>query len=453
MKDGENWFPHKGLPREKIDEKLNWALTQCINYESDGILGFPGTVPSEIGTDVFNTFSRRHPNNIGYHTDENKDPAEMGFIGTQLLEKEFVYGVAEMIGVKNPPKEIDGYVCSGGTDGNYHGLWIARNMFWDKKYTSPLQKNNGIVVIHSFLFHYSIVKSFNRLLHNGPVKNPSCENIDAMLPMNERGELEPGAVEECVRAYQQEGYSRFAVFLTAGTTNMGSIDPVYEICEVLQNLQEELGIQTYVHVDAAFGGFVIPFVEPDCRFAFQHPLVQSVSIDAHKTGWAPYPTGIFLCRKKLLKFTMTEAWYVSGHADYTVPGSRSGAAAAACWAIMHQYGHEGFNGIIQACMENASYLREKLTELPDVHIYNNRLNILAIRMPEGLHISKEVCERFCVVQDRFPKDLTLLKGKDRLSESDMVTVYRFTVMPHVTHASIDQFISSLNLKNLKHSLV
>ncbi len=439
-----DWFPHKGNNIQEINKTLIDSLAQCINYESQPILGFPGTTPNKLALQVHNMFSKRQPNNIGYHTKSaDEKPSEMGFAGTQKLEREFIYGVAQMIGVKNPSKKIDGYLCTGGTDGNDHGLWLARNKLW-KDITVTEGENQGIVVLRSFLFHYSIEKAFHRLLGKNP--NESCKHSNMLLelPTDNNGELEPRVVEEEIRAHHKKGYRRFAVFLTAGTTNMGSIDPVYEICKTLERLRSELYMAAYVHVDAAFGGFVIPFIEPDCKFAFQHPLVGSVSIDAHKTGWVPYSAGIFLCRKGFLEFTKTTARYIYGHTDYTIPGSRSGAIAAACWATLQQHGYEGFNEIIQRCMKHRQYLEDALKTIPGIQIYKGRTNILTVRLSRNLKKRfSEIREQFCIVQDHFPKDLTERDEKTMIIKRTIL-VYRFTIMPHVTKKDIDDFISTLS---------
>ena len=436
----KKWFPLHGETQEKIDKQLNQAQYDCIDYDTDPILGFPGTPPADIAVNVHSQFSRKHFNNIGYHTKSDGVPSEMGFYGTQRLEREFIFGVAEMIGVENPKQDIDGYICSGGTEGNDHGLWIARNVLWNN---AKHEENHGIVVMRSFLSHYSTVKAFHRLMENPPNLQEKHRNILHTLPVNKYGELGLSTVEKELLDFYEKGYTKFAIFLTAGTTNMGSIDPIYDICEMISAIKEACGIDVYIHVDAAFGGFVIPFIEPGCRFAFQHSLVQSVSIDAHKTGWAPYSSGVFMCRKRLLESTKTNARYLHGLADYTVPGSRSGAIAAACWATLHFYGFNGFKSIVDTCMKNTKYLKDRLKKLPGVWVYNNRMNILAIRIPRSLeHVFKNIHEDFCIVEDDF-STLTEDNQRSTIKEGYSNTVYRFTVMPHVTIEKIDYFFKKL----------
>lgn len=438
MGSEDDWYwrmPQKGFPRYKIDAKLDAALENCIDYDEDPVLGFPGTAPSEVALETLNVFALRQPNNIGYHT--KSIPSEMGFLGTQKLEESFIYAVADMVGVVNPEREIDGYICNGGTEGNYHGLWLARNNLWAER-RIKWGENRGIVVLHSFLFHYSLGKVFGRLLGGDPDEpQENRRGIISELPTDDRGELTPETVEEYVRWYYQEGYRRFAVFLTAGTVNLGSIDPVGAINDALERLVAELGIAVAIHVDAAFGGFVIPFVEPHRRFAFQHSLVTSLSLDAHKTGGVPYSAGVFLCRKGFLEYTKTDAAYIFCHEDHTVPGSRSGAMAAACWATVMHHGREGYARIAAQGMKMRDYLAERFQEIPGTMVFPSRLNILAVHLPAPL--DERVRQRYCIVPDTFPEPLSSrARNASGLIERAQ-GIYRFTVMPHVTEEKIDRF--------------
>jgi glutamate decarboxylase len=69
-----------------------------------------------------------------------------------------------------------------------------------------------------------------------------------------------------------------------GSTFDGSYEPVAEICAALDELQERTGLDVPVHVDAASGGFVAPFLDPDLVWDFRLPRVASVNTSGHKYG-------------------------------------------------------------------------------------------------------------------------------------------------------------------------
>jgi glutamate decarboxylase len=65
-----------------------------------------------------------------------------------------------------------------------------------------------------------------------------------------------------------------------GTTYTGE----YEDTKKVNDLLEERGLDTPIHVDAASGGFVAPFVTPDLEWDFQLSHVVSINVSGHKYG-------------------------------------------------------------------------------------------------------------------------------------------------------------------------
>src|ERR1700741_2793037 len=69
-----------------------------------------------------------------------------------------------------------------------------------------------------------------------------------------------------------------------GSTFDGSYEPVKEIADALDRLEAERGIHVPMHVDAASGGFVAPFLMPDLEWDFRVERVQSINASGHKYG-------------------------------------------------------------------------------------------------------------------------------------------------------------------------
>jgi glutamate/tyrosine decarboxylase-like PLP-dependent enzyme len=115
----------QGMTLPELWQKMEEVSTENINYNTDPILGFPGTPPTEVSVMALEMFATAHPNNIGCHT--KKKRAERGFQGTQKLERELIYTIATLAGSTNPKVKVDGYICNGGTEGNDHGMWLGRN--------------------------------------------------------------------------------------------------------------------------------------------------------------------------------------------------------------------------------------------------------------------------------------------------------------------------------------
>ncbi len=156
-----------------------------------------------------------------------------------------------------------------------------------------------------------------------------------------------------------------AIVGVAGTTELGKIDPV----EDLSNICLENDI--YLHVDAAFGGYSIPFLNEIGyelpKFDFDLRGVCSITIDPHKMGLAPIPTGgIFFERKNILDAMSIETPYLTENRQSTIVGTRTGASTAATWALMKYLGREGYRKISKDCMEITEILYQGYNRIRDL---------------------------------------------------------------------------------------
>ena len=79
---------------------------------------------------------------------------------------------------------------------------------------------------------------------------------------------------------------------TFGVTYTGAYEPVLELSEALDKLQEEKGLDVDIHVDGASGAFLAPFCAPDLVWDFRVPRVKSISTSGHKFGLAPLGVGL-----------------------------------------------------------------------------------------------------------------------------------------------------------------
>ena len=89
-----------------------------------------------------------------------------------------------------------------------------------------------------------------------------------------------------------------AVVPTLGLTFTCAYEPVQEIAKALDQLQDETGLDIPIHVDAASGGFLAPFVDPDLVWDFRLERVKSINSSGHKFGLAPLGVGWAVWRDK-----------------------------------------------------------------------------------------------------------------------------------------------------------
>ena len=94
----------------------------------------------------------------------------------------------------------------------------------------------------------------------------------------EEGRLQLNA-EEALKLVDENTIGVVAIL---GSTFDGSYEPVKEIADALDAVQEEKGWDIPVHVDGASGGFVAPFIDPDLEWDFRVPRVHSINSSGRK---------------------------------------------------------------------------------------------------------------------------------------------------------------------------
>lgn len=400
----------EALDSKTIQARIEASLAANTSYRSDDVLGFPGSFLDReafpplpfIETAPFLRCLLENPNHIGCHT---LVQGEDVFAGTQAIERELIKLCAEEI-LGAEPDSCDGYVASGGTEANLQALWVYRN---ELKASEGVEAGQ-VALVHSEDAHYSVVKGCDLL---------GIQRYAVRVDPTTR-QVSEGAAVEAIAAAQASGVRAVIWLLTMGTTLFGSVDDYAPIKRALR----ASGLPYRVHVDAAFGGFVYPFVHEANALTFAEPDIGSFTLDAHKMLQAPYGTGIFLARKGLIEHVRTQADYVQGH-DYTLCGSRSGANAVAVWMILRTYGSEGGKTFLRGLIERTDVLCAGLDALGVTYFRDPSMNVVALRA-EGF--PAEVAHRFHLVPDR---------------HEGTPCWWKIVVMDHVTTPLLERFLEAL----------
>ncbi len=406
----------KKLNHDEIKSTIFKALAENVNYREKPILGIPGTYldTEEFYDDApflkdapYMSAMIANPNHIGCHT--LGDESLSIFKGTQQIEIDLIKICAEEI-FKGNKNEQDGYVAPGGTEANIQAMWIYRNYFIKE----CAAKLNEIAIVYSQDSHYSMPKGANLLgLHS------IILNVDENLR-----EIILSDLENKINNASKGGIKYFIVIANLSTTMFGSVDDV----NVLGGFFENKNLHFKIHVDAAFGGFIYPFNNPQSLFSFQNKYITSFTVDAHKMLQTPYGTGIFLIRKGYMNYVKTEeAQYIPGK-DYTLCGSRSGANAISIWMILRIHGSDGWKAKMSMLNDHTSGICNKLKEMNIEFFRNHYLNIIAIK---SKYISEKLANKYYLVADSY-------EHKPKW--------FKIVVMPHVKKGAIDQFLSELKME-------
>jgi glutamate decarboxylase len=151
-----------------------------------------------------------------------------------------------------------------------------------------------------------------------------------------------------------------------GTTFTGHMDDVRGIDELLTGLEKEKGLRVPLHVDAASGGFVWPFLYPDSAWDFRLESVRSINVSGHKFGLVYPGIGWLIFRERgdlSEDLVFYENYLGKTDATFTLNFSTGSAMVLAQYYNFVRYGRAGYSYIMKNMQENARVLAEKLESM------------------------------------------------------------------------------------------
>ncbi len=331
----------KSIDKEDILKELHEIHKLDNNYAEGRILGSMCTEAHPFAKEVYCKFL---DTNLG-------DPGL--FEGTKFIENEVIKSIGNLLSLD----KAYGNIVTGGTEANIMAIRAARN--YARKYKGII---DGEIIIPESA-HFSFKKAADML---------NLKIVEAKL--NDNYKIDVAELKKVISD------KTVAIVAIAGTTELGLIDPIEEISKIAQKNN------IYFHVDAAFGGFSIPFLKEigyDLPvFDFSLPGVCSITVDPHKMGLAPIPAGGIIFREEeYLEVMAVDSPYLTVKTQSTIVGTRIGASSAATYAIMKYFGKEGYCKIAKNLMDNTEFLKEGLEEIGYDVVCEPELNIVAFNHP------------------------------------------------------------------------
>jgi glutamate decarboxylase len=162
----------------------------------------------------------------------------------------------------------------------------------------------------------------------------------------------------------------------AGVTWTGLNDDIEALDKALEEYNARTGYNIPIHVDAASGGFILPFVSPETRWDFRLKNVISISTSGHKFGLVYPGLGWVIWRdKSYLPDEMNFSVNYLG-AEVTQVGlnfSRPAAQVLGQYYNFIRLGREGYTNIQKNCMEIARYCHKRIGEMECFENYSTEV--------------------------------------------------------------------------------
>ncbi len=337
------------------------------------------TAPHEAASWAFSSFLET---NLG-------DPDHC--TGTAELEREVL---ADFRALVSASPAAGARLLTGGNEANLLACYLAREK----------TGNRRIVVPDSC--HFSFEKAA-RMLNMELVRVPTVGH-----------RADPDAMAAAV------DHDTALVVAIAGTTELGLVDPIPKLAA------EADDAGALLHVDAAWGGYVLPFLaaagEPEKPFGLDVPGVWSVGLDPHKMGMAAIPAGaLVVADEQDWQRVAVETSYVSTNGQSTILGTRPGAAAASVWAVHRAMGTLGYAKLVQRCLATTRRIATRLQAHGAELVAQPELNLLTFRFGDPAQTHER-----------------LAAAGFRLNIVPRFGAMRIVVNPHVTDEVADRFLEA-----------
>jgi glutamate decarboxylase len=184
----------------------------------------------------------------------------------------------------------------------------------------------------------------------------------------ERGRL--GMTPE--EALKRVDENTIGVMPTFGVTFTCHYEPVAEVAQALDRLAREKHLDVPMHVDAASGGFVAPFIEPGLVWDFRIPRVRSINASGHKYGLAPLGVGWVVWRdlSDLPEELIFYVNYLGGNMPtFALNFSRPAGQIIAQYYLFLRLGREGYRRIQQNGYDTAQYIGREVCKMGPFELF------------------------------------------------------------------------------------
>ncbi|MQA78918.1 MAG: aminotransferase class V-fold PLP-dependent enzyme [Streptosporangiales bacterium] len=291
------------------------------------------------------------------------------------LEPPVIRSLAALVGYD--PGVAGGVVTTGGTESMLMGLLLARDRGTDGRRAR---------VLCSAAAHFSVARNAGFL--------GLGEDSVVVVPTGADHRMDAAGLRAALATVEAGGERPVAVVATAGTTDLGAIDPLREVAAAAR----EHG--AWLHADAAYGGGAL-FSRALAPLLDGIALADSVGLDLHKVGWLPAASGVFLVRDDAAFAPLArsvaylnaaddeEAGYPSllGHSLRTT--RRADVVRIA--VVLRALGRDGLGARVDRCHALAAYAADRVQAHDDLELYADPvLTTVVFRLRGGDLVNAQV---------------------------------------------------------------
>jgi aromatic-L-amino-acid/L-tryptophan decarboxylase len=306
-------------------------------------------------------------------------PIFMAAPGLAAIETQTIRWLCDIVGL---PLEAGGTITSGGSVATLTAIHTARSSKISNHAPEKLLKATAYV---SEQAHHCLAQGF--IICGFPQQNIR------EIPVDRNFRIRLDILEETIKQDIFEGFEPFFVSATAGTTNTGAVDNLWEIEKLARRYS------LWFHVDAAYGGF-FRMTQRGATILKGIEQADSVVIDPHKSLFLPYGTGALLVkdRSKLkIAFDFTGSYLPSSRdvensliddMMHLSPELTKEFRGLRIWLPLKMLGIKVFREQLEQKLDLAQWVTEQLLQIPNIRIVAHpQLSVLAFKLdPPGYNL-------------------------------------------------------------------
>jgi len=173
-----------------------------------------------------------------------------------------------------------------------------------------------------------------------------------------------------------------------GTTFTGEFEPIGPIHDALAEYNTKNKSETPLHIDAASGGFVAPFLHPHLEWDFRLPWVKSINVSGHKYGLTYPGVGFVVWRapQDLPEDLVFHVNYLGGDMPtFTLNFSRPGNQIVGQYFNFIHLGHDGYRTIMETLRDVATELSAAIAEFDEFELISDgsQMPVFAVQCKDG----------------------------------------------------------------------
>lgn len=197
------------------------------------------------------------------------------------VERQIIHWFQQMLGF---PQDAMGLLVSGGSMAALTALVAARH-----RRCGFDVRRKGMQGASGPLTFYRTAEGHGCHQKAIEVMGVGNENL-RVVAHDHRLRMLPEALDRAIKEDRERGSTPIAVIATAGTVNIGTIDPLGEVADICQRHD------VWLHVDATYGGPAILASEYQKEMS-AISRADSVALDPHKWLYVPVEAGLVLVRR------------------------------------------------------------------------------------------------------------------------------------------------------------